>query len=197
MAQQPEPTAHAPQQFRQLMKRIRRGSEEAVRELLKTYGGHILRIVRRRLPPRLRSKYDSRDFEQAVWTSFFTRSLRDYSFDRPEELIAFLESVASNKVVDAVRKGLVCDRWSVNHEHSLEGSAAQEVGRMPAPTPTPSQVAIANETWDQVRSLPRPAQVLVELLRAGLTYEQIARKFHVTVKTVQRLVRNIVPRLAP
>ena len=36
-------------EFRRLMARVRAGSEEAARELLDRYSGHISRVVRRRL----------------------------------------------------------------------------------------------------------------------------------------------------
>src|SRR5262249_44175004 len=58
------------QEFAALMQRLAGGSQEAARELYDRYGPHIRRVVRRRLIPALRPKFDSIDFEQDVWKSF-------------------------------------------------------------------------------------------------------------------------------
>src|SRR5437870_4945509 len=42
-------------EFKNLMQRVRDGSEDAARELLDRYGEHILRVVRRKLSRELRS----------------------------------------------------------------------------------------------------------------------------------------------
>src|SRR5262249_14283511 len=66
------------QELRGLMERIRAGSQEAARELCDRYGSHILRVVRRKLDKKLRSKFDSVDFLQSVWTSFFVNPSHHY-----------------------------------------------------------------------------------------------------------------------
>src|SRR5947209_4816813 len=48
-------------EFKNLMRRVQEGSEDAARELLDRYGEHILRVVRRKLSRQLRSKFDSVD----------------------------------------------------------------------------------------------------------------------------------------
>ena len=62
-----------PDNFVALMRRVREGSEAAAWELVDKYGGHLRRAVRRVLNPMLRSKFDSLDFVQLVWDSFFRR----------------------------------------------------------------------------------------------------------------------------
>ena len=59
--------------FRRLMQRVRDGSEEAVWDLVSVYGEAIRRAVRRVLNRNLRSKFDSLDFVQLVWKSFFRK----------------------------------------------------------------------------------------------------------------------------
>src|SRR5262249_7566398 len=53
--------------------RIRAGDEEAARELLQRYEAKVRLVVRRQLPKLLRSRFDSLDFLQSVWGSFFHR----------------------------------------------------------------------------------------------------------------------------
>jgi DNA-directed RNA polymerase specialized sigma24 family protein len=95
--------------FHELMRQVRLGSEDAVRELLDLYGKHIIHVVRRRLHREMRSKFDSQDFVQAVWASFFTKPCLNASFENPKKLIVFLAEVASNKVIEEWRK-----RYKIN-----------------------------------------------------------------------------------
>src|SRR5262245_50351321 len=113
----------ARQELRDLMERLRQGSSEAAQELFETYGPHVLRVVRRKLDKKLRAKFDSTDFEQAVWASFFIYPTHGYHFEQPEELIAFLANLAHNKLVDALRQRYRTEKYNVNRERSLEGSA--------------------------------------------------------------------------
>src|SRR5262249_36628315 len=87
-----------PEDFTALMQRVRSGSQDAAQQLVEQYGQHILRVIRRMLHKKLRSKFDSLDFQQDVWASFFADQPQK-TFDRPEALAAFLAKVARNKVL--------------------------------------------------------------------------------------------------
>src|SRR5436853_7788988 len=90
-------------EFERLMQGVRDGSPEAVRTLLDRYGPHVLRTVRRTLNPRLRTRFDSTDFVQDVWASYFTHNAGPRMFERPEDLVAFLGRMARNRVVEEFR----------------------------------------------------------------------------------------------
>src|SRR5262245_40754352 len=90
------------QKFRTLLREAQAGSEDAARELYDTYVQYIRKCVRHRLWRRLRSKFDSQDFVQQVWLSFFRDgSLPD--FQTPAELLAYFKSMAENKVTFEAR----------------------------------------------------------------------------------------------
>ena len=55
------------------LKRIQAGDEGAARELLQRFEAEVRLVVRRQLPRLLRSRFDSLDFLQSVWGSFFRR----------------------------------------------------------------------------------------------------------------------------
>src|SRR5207245_7243754 len=93
-------------EFAALMERIRQGSEGAAEELVARHGPDILRVVRRRLSRRIRSKFDSADFTQSVWRSFFANAARTEEIRHPDELAAYLAEMAKNKVIDAFRRSL-------------------------------------------------------------------------------------------
>src|SRR3954452_15648665 len=91
------------ERFRILMRAAEGGSEDAARELYETYVRYVLRCVRHRMWHRLRSKFDSQDFVQQVWASFFDDRGSLPEFETPEHLIAYLRSMAENKVANEGR----------------------------------------------------------------------------------------------
>lgn len=179
--------------FQLLLERVRGGGRDAAAELVARYGDHIIRVVRRRLHKRLRPKFDSIDFQQDVWASFFTNPVQPFA--DPDALGKYLAKVAKNKVLMAVRQRLRLQKYNVERENSLEGSAACQAAGVAAPDPTPSQLAVADETWDQlVRGQPARYRRILTLLRQGLTHRQIAEALGIHEKMVQRVVHRLVPR---
>jgi hypothetical protein len=78
--------------------KVRVGSQQAVGDLLADYGDLVLRVVRRRLPQTLRRLFDSHDFAQVVWGSIFRHRSRLNRFNTADEFVAFVATVAANKV---------------------------------------------------------------------------------------------------
>src|SRR2546423_1240234 len=107
-------------EFADLIKRVQEGNKDAAAELHAVYGDHILRVVRKKLHDRLRSKFDSLDFVQDVWASFFTDVPEKYTFDTPEDLIAFLTILARNKVVQVTRMRMEGQKHNVHREVPLD-----------------------------------------------------------------------------
>ena len=54
-----------------LIARAKAGDETAIREFLSRFEPEVRMMVRGRLPRMLRTQFDSMDFVQAVWQSFF------------------------------------------------------------------------------------------------------------------------------
>src|SRR6202022_1858906 len=100
------------------------------------YGHHILHVVRRKLHSKLRPKFDSLDFGQDVWASFFAAEPHDQRFESPSALAAFLAQVARNKVAEAFRTRLQRQKYNLNRENSLDGSAAFHAETLVGPDPT-------------------------------------------------------------
>src|SRR5262245_43381196 len=106
-------------EFQELMQRLREGSDGAARELINKYGPHIKKVIRQRLHRKLRPKFDSVDFSQAVWASFFADQARLRSFDSPETLTKYLGAMARNKVVAAFRQRVQTEKYDVDRERPL------------------------------------------------------------------------------
>ena len=182
-------------EFRNLMDEVRSGSEDAAVRALELYGDHIYRAVRRKLNRALRPRFDSQDFVQAVWASFFRHRSQVVKFEGPDELIAFLTRVAGNKVIDECRHRLQTQKANVNRECSIDDDLPQgavPIGREPAP----SQVAIANEQWERmIEGLPARYRRMLELRAQGETQKRIAKLLGVDERTVRRVLRRLGSRL--
>lgn len=176
--------------FSALIAQVRAGREEAVLALLEQYGPHVVRVVRRRMNPRLRGRFDSQDFTQAVWASFFGHLPEITQLNQPQELVRFLSRVASNKVIDAGR------RAQVRHETSADSSSeemqsAQDL-RLKVSEPTPSQHAMARESWDHLlQDESDDDRTVVELRRTGLTQQEIASQLGISERQVRRILTRL------
>ncbi len=181
--------AETSSEFSQLMQRVKAGSEDAVREILDRYGDGLLRVIRRRLNQQLRSQFDSDDFYQAVWTSFFAHRDELSRFESPQDLEAFLKTVAGHKVIDQTRRRLMTKAWSTNREVS---SSAIEMRPPASQDPTPSTVVAFQDEVDQ---MPLNHQRIVELRNEGWTLEEIAAKTGVNERTVRRVLKKLADRM--
>ncbi len=180
-------------EFADLMRRLQEGSEEAARELVDKYGSHILRVVRRRLHHKLRSRFDSADFVQAVWASFFASRAALGKFQTAEEIVAFLARLAQNKVIDETRHQLYTRKCDLGREQSLDDSAAAvRPSEVAAAQPTPSEVAVAHDLWDHlVQKQPVHYQRILALRRLGCTYREIADQMGLNEKTIRRVLDEL------
>jgi RNA polymerase sigma-70 factor (ECF subfamily) len=182
--------ADSANEFELLMERVRTGCPDASREVFDRYSDAVRRVVRRALHVKLRRQYDSIDFLQSVWASFFQVPPERYTFATQEALVGFLSRLAVNKVVEATRRHLVAKR-DANRECSLEAPGVADV---PTPAPTPSQVVMAEERWEGlVRDQPPEIRRVLELLRQGHNHKEIARQVGVHPKVIQRLIRKLNP----
>jgi RNA polymerase sigma factor (sigma-70 family) len=180
-------------QFQELMQRVQAGSDDAAQELLRTYGRHIIRVVRRHLDRRLRQKFDSTDFAQDVWASFFANCDRHERFEHPGQLAGYLAIMARNKVADEYRSRLQSHKHGITREQPLEARDSDA----PHPhlvdrNPSPSQVLIADERIARiVESQPERYRQIVYLRGQGLSNHEIAALLKVNERTVRRVVDKL------
>jgi RNA polymerase sigma-70 factor (ECF subfamily) len=173
-----------------LLARIKDGDEGAARELLTRYESKVRLVVRRQLPRLLRSRFDSVDFLQSVWGSFFHK-IRTGPNDLQDEqnLITFLAWAARNKVIDQYRRAAT-QKQDIKREERLEmGGEGDE--RL-ASGDTPSQVALAHEIYDRLRDLlPADRRIILELKAAGYSCREIGDRLGVSERTVQRVLEDL------
>ena len=183
-------------EVRGFLRRIHDGDEDAARDLLLKYEAEVRLVVRRQLPRLLRSRFDSLDFLQSVWGSFFHRvRTTPTEFDDGRHLVAFLARAAKNKVIDEYRRA-GSQKGDMRREEPLwaEGDRPKEVA---AQIETASQVAEANEAFAQLRELvPEERRALLELKAAGLSSREIGQRLGISERTVQRVLEDLRRRVA-
>jgi RNA polymerase sigma-70 factor (ECF subfamily) len=177
-------------EIRQFIMRIRAGDEEAARELLRRYEAKVRLVVRRQLPRLLRSRFDSLDFLQSVWGSFFHR-VRTGPTDIEDEpnLVAFLAWAARNKVVDEYRRAASRKQDMRREEPLWCGDQPRELMDK---LESPSQVAEARELLERLQDLvPKDRQRVLELKAEGYSSREIGAQLGISERTVQRLIEDL------
>jgi RNA polymerase sigma factor (sigma-70 family) len=179
-----------------LLKRVQREEPGAAEEFVARYGRHILRTVRRYLHPKLRARFDSQDFVQAVWTSFFADVGHFENNFQMGDIAAYLAIIARNKTVEEMRGHLWTRKRRLGREVNWHGLAETSSTYLVA-GPTPSQVAVVEETWRHLTDGRSNQSVTVfEMRRHGASHRQIAKSLGIARKTVQQIIDRAERRLA-
>jgi RNA polymerase sigma factor (sigma-70 family) len=177
--------------IRQFLARIQAGDEDAARELLSRYEAEVRLVVRRQLPKLLRSRFDSLDFLQSVWGSFFQRiRTGPADFEDSRHLVAFLARAAKNKVIDEYRRA-ASQKHDMHREEPI-WSDVQQGRELAADFDTPSELAQASETMGKLRALlPEDRRMILELKAEGLSSREIGERLGVSERTVQRVLEDL------
>ncbi len=179
------------------LKRIQDGDEEAASELLCRYEAEVRLVVRRQLPRLLRSRFDSLDFMQSVWGSFFRRvragSAPSQFADR-RHLVAFLARAAKNKVIDEYRRAASL-KHDMHREEPIFGED-QKPRELASGEAGPVDMAEAKEILNQLRDLmPEHRRAVLDLKAEGLSSREVGQRLGVSERTVQRVIEDLRNRL--
>jgi len=175
----------------EFLSRIHAGDEDAARELLTRYEAEVRLVVRRQLPRLLRSRFDSLDFLQSVWGSFFRRvRTGPAEFEDSRHLVAFLARAAKNKVIDEYRRA-ASRKQDMHREEPIwgEGPRPRELA---AENDTPSEVAQAHEVFSRLSAiLPEERRMILDLKAEGLSSRDIGERMGISERTVQRVLEEL------
>jgi RNA polymerase sigma-70 factor (ECF subfamily) len=186
-------------EFTHLMERARSGDAVAIRDFLSRFEREVRMMVRARLPRKLRPRYDSVDFVQAVWQSFFSDlQSNPREFENPDHLRAFLAGVVRNKVLEQHRRLTRTEKCDLSREERLyvRRGDREVLREVVSPDPSPSETAQAGDCLELLiagRSQ-RDVEVLT-LRRQGLTFEEIGARMGMNERSVRRLIESIRSRM--
>lgn len=183
--------------FRCFLGMLRDGDEGAAARIMALYGGQMLRVVRRRLSPQLRMRFDSMDFVQSAWATFFRQADRLRDFVNSSELLRFLLAITRNKVSDQVRRNVTSSKRDMRRECSLTPFASDFTSNFiqcyDLRFGTPVQLAEVREFWDLFLSnQPFMSRRVVELRCLGATYEEVAEALDMHERTARKIMRRVV-----
>ena len=177
-------------QLHEVIERIRKGDEDAARELLLHFEPHVRRVVRRRLPVVMRSKFDSMDFVQSVWGDFFPKLVKgEIDFDSPQRLARFLTIVAKAKVTTEFRRRFG-KKFDLHKEVGMGTGLFYVPGK--GGDPSPSQQVVAHERMEEILSgRPEMHKQILELRSQGFTFVEIAEKLGIDERSARRILHGV------
>ncbi len=185
--------------FSGLMERARSGDGAAIREFLARFESEVRAMVRGRLPRRIRSRFDSADFVQAVWKSFFADlNDRPCTFADARHLRVYLAGVVRNKVLEQHRRLTRTEKYDITREENLyiRQGDREVVREFASADPTPSEKVQADDRLEQLTSgcSQRDIDVLT-LRRHGMTNVEIAARIGLDERSVRRILASFRDRM--
>ena len=172
-----------------LVHQAQAGSNGAAKILFDKWQKPLLRVIRQKLDRRLRRIFDSDDFVQGAMAEFFARALEAGDFDTPQGLLAYVKTIAENKVRDAARKYLQSQRSNFTKDVPLEQTAAAK--HVITGTASPDG-EFADETMGRLRmemaKLPLVDRTIMEFLVNGHKPAAIARFLNLDMEFVYRRI---------
>ena len=168
------------------------GDQAAWEMLFKECYPKVRRVVRRKLDRSMRSLYDSTDFASDVMKSL-AANFDQLQFPSIESLMAFLATVAEQKVIDEYRRRHTLKR-DVTRERPIEaGRSDSGPVQVPSGDPTASQVAQANEFHERLlEDRNATERTIIELKQEGYTTADIAERTGWNIKKVQRFLKDLL-----
>jgi RNA polymerase sigma-70 factor (ECF subfamily) len=168
------------------------GDDAAAESAFVAYEPYLRKVVRRLLPPELRSKFDSIDVVQSVYGdvlgAFRAGGMR---FGNVAQLRAFLVKATRNRFIDRFRQ----HKSAMRLEEPLDDPI--DAGAMRSTDPRPSESAEAQELWERLLALcPPEHHELLTMRRRGATAREIAGRLHLHEGSVRRILRELSIRLA-
>jgi RNA polymerase sigma factor (sigma-70 family) len=174
-----------------LLDKLNAGDPATVEQTFRTYEGYLRMMVRRRLPAKLRSKFDSTDIVQSVWADLLTRfRSANYRFADAAHLRAFLVKVTRNRFLDRVRR----QQPALRHEQPLGDRDLDSVAA--SAQARPSEIAKAEELWQRMLALCPPAhRHLLDCKRRGMSLAEIAGRTGLHESSVRRILYDLARRM--
>lgn len=175
-----------------LLVKLAQGEDSAAARVFRDYEPALRALVRRRLTPALRSKFDSMDVVQSVWIDLLeTYRTKGWQFNDRDHLRAFLAKVTYNHFLIQCRR----NRRALQSERPLPDREA--LGVPASGQPRPSQIVQAGELWDTILGDCTPAHgEILRLKRQGLSLAEIAARTQLHPSSIRRIIYELARRLA-
>jgi len=175
-----------------LLDKLCSGDMAAAEQVFLAYEPYLRKVVRRQLPARMRSKFDSIDVVQSVWRDML-HGFREagWRFTNSNQLRAFLVKATRNRFIDRYRQHAT----AVEREQPLTETDPQHLPV--SPQPQPSDLAAAGDLWERMLALcPPEHHELLRLKRQGYGAAEIAERTGLHAGSIRRILRTLALQLA-
>ena len=174
--------------FEGLIEEARGGCDLAAQIIVERYQPHVMQVIRRKMHRDMRQKFDSQDFAQAVWVSFFRNRDELLKASAPGQLIGYLAVMARNKLTDETRRRLNTKKHDIRREQQW----LSEVNNHVVAGDTPSHLAMAHETFEKLMEGCSERDREIAILRmSGENMQAIAELIGVSERTVSRVLARM------
>lgn len=176
------------QPLERLLAQLTTGDASSAGEIFTAFEPYLRRAVRRQLPAQLRSKFDSADILQSVWTDMI-RMFRESGcrFTTVDHLRGFLYVATRNRLIDRIRQ----HRSAMDRETPLPDREPRSID------PRPSEVLVANDLWERLLAhCPPQHRPILKLRRQGYLLTEIAERTGLHCDSIRRILRTLSRQMA-
>jgi RNA polymerase sigma factor (sigma-70 family) len=170
-----------------LLARLNDGDAAAATQLFQTFEPYLRMVIRRRMSPRFRAKFDSTDIVQSVWADVVDGLQQSkWTFQNVDQLRAFLVKMTRNRFVDRVRQ----HRHAVDHELAMPPQDMETLAAIGSQRV--SENLYADELWHQMLDVCPPAHYeVLNLKRQGASLDEIAAQTGLHKGSVRRILYQV------
>lgn len=171
-----------------LLQRGREGDKEAGLHLYQYFQKYFRAAIRRVMPKRMKTLFDSDDFLQETILHLATRNLPEQIYETAEGFLRYVRRVTTDQVAQEKRRHLQAKKRNLNQTIPLE-SALQ--ARFIDPALHAFQTVEQEDEWTYFlgQQTPIPRFVFVHL-RRGWSLGQIAKRLGLSPRHLRRMVRQ-------
>jgi RNA polymerase sigma-70 factor, ECF subfamily len=190
-------------QTQRLVTLAKDGDQAALDQLCKVYNERVLRIIRMRMGPELRTKLESMDLVQDAFISAL-RSLENFTYKNEGDFLRWVSKIAENRLRDNLDK-LHADKRDIRQEIPLnKRSATQETSAGisgPVDTATPSLIMSRREELNKLEKAmdklkPEYREVITLTKIEGLSYKEAGQRLGKNADAVRMLLSRAMATLS-
>jgi len=180
------------------------GDQAALDRLCKVYSERVLRIVRMRMGPEIRSRLQSMDLVQDAFISAI-RSLSNFAYENEGDFLRWMSRIVENRIRDNLEK-LHAQKRDIRKETPLNTNRSQlqqtyisDYG--PVDSTTPSLIISKREGLNRLeqamdRLKPEYREVITLTKMEGLSYKEAAERLGKSPDAMRMLVSRAIAALS-
>lgn len=191
-------------QTQRLVALAKDGDQSSLNKLCEVYNERVLRIIRMRMGPELRSKLQSMDLVQDAFISAI-RSMDNFTYENEGDFLRWVSRIAENRIRDNL-ENLHAQKRDIRREIPLNtnSSTTQDTftgSSGPVDATTPSLVISKREDLDRLEKAmeklkPEYRKVITLTKIEGLSYEEAAKQLGKSPDAMRMLLSRAMAALS-